>query len=329
MMSLFPGLKPDDIYFILATLIGLVIGAMLIKSTLHHNKFAGRVKALQDRRSQLKSDLMAPRKRTKKTATVVDVNFIRTIVNKLNLLQQSQVGKINKLLLNAGCRSKDAIFIYAFFQLVMPIFMFGLALFMANIDWSDPFAVQWKPFSVILAGYIGVKMPSLFLINKRDKRYHAIQKGLSDTLDLLLVCAEAGLSLAAGLIRVARELASTYPEMAEELELTSIELGFLPDRKKALSNLAERVDMNEIRGVVGVLFQTEKYGTPVAQALRVFAAEFRTQRMLRAEQKAARLPALLTLPMVLFILPPLFVVILTPAMLKMSDQLLGSGGAMR
>jgi tight adherence protein C len=327
MISLFPGLKPDDIYFILATVIGLFIVAMLVKSTMHHNRFAGRVKILQERRQQLKSELMAPRKRAKKNTASVNVSFIRKIVNSLNLLQQTQVEKINKLLLNAGCRSKDAIFIYAFFQLVLPFVMLAVALLTVNIDWSDPFAVQWKPFSVILAAFIGVKMPSLFLINRRDKRYYAIQKGLSDTLDLLLICAESGLSLGAGLVRVSKELANTYPEMAEELELTSIELGFLPDRKKALTNFADRVDMNEVRGIVGVLIQTEKYGTPVAQALRVFAAEFRTQRMLRAEQKAARLPALLTLPMVVFILPPLFVVILTPAMLKMSDQLLG--GAMR
>src|SRR5262249_23731689 len=126
-------------------------------------------------------------------------------------------------------------------------------------------------------------------------------------------------SLTASLDRVSRELGSVYPEMAEELSLTSIELSFLPDRKKALGNLAERVDIPEIRGIAGVLIQTEKYGTPVSQALRVLAAEFRTQRMLRAEQKAARLPAIMTIPMILFILPTLFVVILTPAIFRVLE----------
>ena len=106
--------------------------------------------------------------------------------------------------------------------------------------------------------------------------------------------------------RVSRELAMTYPEMAQELSMTSIEIGFLPDRNKALSNLAERCTLPEVRGIVSVLIQTEKYGTPIAQALRVLSAEFRQSRMLRAEQKAARLPALMTVPMILFILPVLF-----------------------
>jgi tight adherence protein C len=153
--------------------------------------------------------------------------------------------------------------------------------------------------------------------NARTKRYAVIQKGLPDGLDLMMICAEAGLSLSASLDRVSRELNLPYPELAEELGTTSIELGFLPDRKKALTNLAERVNMQEVRGIVSVLIQTEKYGTPISQALRVLSAEFRTQRMLRAEQKAARLPAIMTVPMIVFILPTLFVVIIAPAVIKL------------
>jgi tight adherence protein C len=166
--------------------------------------------------------------------------------------------------------------------------------------------------------YFGFKLPGLLVVNARTKRFYAIQKSLSDTLDLMMICAEAGLSLAAALDRVARELGGTYPEMAEELSLTSIEMGFLPDRKRALLNFTERVDMPEIRGITGVLIQTEKYGTPIAQALRVLASEFREQRMLRAEQKAARLPAIMTVPMIIFILPTLFIVVMAPAIIKLS-----------
>jgi len=176
---------------------------------------------------------------------------------------------------------------------------------------------------VLGAAYFGLKFPGIMVVNKRNKRYYAIQKSLSDTLDLLMICAEAGLSLAAALDRVARELSTTYPEMAEELSLTSIELGFLPDRKKALTNFAERVDMPEVRGIAGVLVQTEKYGTPIAQALRALASEFREQRMLRAEQKAARLPAIMTVPMIIFILPTLFIVVLAPALIKLSRTMAG------
>ncbi len=133
----------------------------------------------------------------------------------------------------------------------------------------------------------------------------------------MTICAEAGLSLATMLDRVSRELAIAYPEIAEEMAMTSVEIGFLPDRNQALSNLAERCTLREVRGIVSVFIQTEKYGTPIAQALRVLSAEFRQARMLRAEQKAARLPALMTVPMIVFILPTLFIVILAPAIVKL------------
>jgi tight adherence protein C len=319
--SLMIGLQGSDLYFIITALAAVVILALLGRSFLYHNKFAVRVKALQDRRAQLRSQLMAPRKRTRnKAAQGASVSFMRDIVNKMNLVQKSQIGKINKLMINAGYRSKDAIFVFTFFQLICPIIALAIAFAVTKIDLSAPFATKWKAFSVVSMAYFGFKLPSIMVINSRTKRHYAIQKSLSDTLDLMMICAEAGLSLAASLDRVARELGGTYPEMAEELSLTSIEMGFLPDRKRALINLAERVDMPEVRGITGVLIQTEKYGTPIAQALRVLASEFREQRMLRAEQKAARLPAIMTVPMIIFILPTLFVVVLTPAIIKLSEN---------
>jgi tight adherence protein C len=316
MSTFFPGVAPDDIYFLLTALIGLGVMLTVGKSYLHHNKFATRVKVLQERRTQLRKEMMMPRRR-KKTGQGGSVTFMRNIVNKMNLLQKSQVGKINHLLINAGYRSKDAIFVFTFFQLICPIITLAMTLAAAKIDFSNPFAVKWKLFFVLGGAWGGLKFPGIAVMNARNKRYYSIQKGLSDTLDLMMICAEAGLSLGASLDRVARELGGTYPEMAEELGLTSIELGFLPDRKKALTNLADRVDMPEIRGITGVLIQTEKYGTPVAQALRVLASEFREQRMLRAEQKAARLPAIMTIPMIIFILPTLFIVVLAPAAIKL------------
>jgi tight adherence protein C len=320
LQSLLPiGLQGSDGFFIIIAVGALLIFTLVGKSFAYHNKFAVRVKALQDRRAQLRADLMAPRRRTRKTGPTTGINLMRDTVNKLNLLQKSQIGKINHLLVNAGYRSKDAIFIFTFFQLVCPIIALAVAMAVSKIDLAAPFASKWKPVFVMGMAYVGFKLPGVLVINACTKRYYAIQKSLSDMLDLMMICAEAGLSLAASLDRVARELGGTYPEMAEELALTSIEIGFLPDRKRALSNLAERVDMPEIRGIVGVLIQTEKYGTPIAQALRVLAGEFRTQRMLRAEQKAARLPAIMTVPMILFILPTLFIVVLAPAMIKLSD----------
>jgi tight adherence protein C len=318
--NLLVGLPRDSAMFLVAAVVTIAVVWIFLKNVLHHNKFAVRVKALQERRAQLRADLITPRKRTRNQAPV-GMDLMRMVVNKLNLIQKSQVGKINRMMINAGYRTKDAIFIFAFFQLVLPVFFLVVAIVASKIEFAHPFATKWKPLFILGMAFLGLKLPSIIVMNARNKRYYEIQKSLSDTLDLMMICAEAGLSLAAALDRVSRELVLAYPEMAEELMLTSIEIGFLPDRKRALQNLAERVDMPEIRGIVGVLIQTEKYGTPIAQALRVLASEFRTARMLRAEQKAARLPAIMTVPMIIFILPTLFIVVLSPALIRVSHNM--------
>jgi tight adherence protein C len=157
--------------------------------------------------------------------------------------------------------------------------------------------------------------------NLTGKRQLALARALPDSLDLLVICAESGLSLDAALDRVANEIGAASPALAEELSLTSIELGFLPDRRQALLNLNRRTNLPSIRGVVNTLLQTEKYGTPLSQSLRVLANEFRDQRLLKAEEKAARLPATLTVPMIVFILPVLFIVLIGPAVIKVMDNL--------
>ena len=141
-------------------------------------------------------------------------------------------------------------------------------------------------------------------------------------MDLLVICAESGLSLDSGLERVSREIGNASPDLAEELQLTSVELGFLPERRQALLNLNRRTNLGAIRGVVNTLVQTEKYGTPLSQSLRVLANEFRDQRLLRAEEKAARLPATLTVPMIIFILPVLFIVLIGPAIISVLDNMI-------
>ena len=137
--------------------------------------------------------------------------------------------------------------------------------------------------------------------------------------------AEAGLTVDSAFARVARELGRAYPELGEEFSLTAIELGFLTDRRQAFENLATRVDLEAVKGVVTTMIQTEKYGTPLASALRVLSAEFRNERMMRAEEKAARLPAIMTIPLICFILPTLFVVILGPAACSISDAFINGG----
>jgi tight adherence protein C len=177
--------------------------------------------------------------------------------------------------------------------------------------------------AMVIAGYKG---PELFLKNKAKKRTHAIRKGLPDALDLLVICAEAGLTVDAAFNRVAKELGRAYPELGDEFALTAIELSFLTERRQAFENFAYRVDLDAVRGVVTTMIQTERYGTPLASALRVLSAEFRNERMMRAEEKAARLPAIMTVPLILFILPVLFIVILGPAACSISDAFSGGIG---
>jgi tight adherence protein C len=189
---------------------------------------------------------------------------------------------------------------------------------------------DWTPIKKLafFAGALGLgyKGPEIYLKNIIQKRTNLVRKGLPDALDLLVICAEAGLTVDAAFGRVARELGRAYPELGDEFTLTSIELSFLTERRMAFENLAYRVDLEAVRGVVTTMIQTERYGTPLASALRVLSAEFRNERMMRAEEKAARLPAIMTVPLICFILPVLFIVIIGPAGCALMDGFRGQNG---
>ena len=224
-------------------------------------------------------------------------------------------------LAQAGYRSKDAPVIFAFMKAILPI-VFGavaaIAIYVLKVYEMTPL---WK--LVCTAGSVGLGFyaPDIVIKNGADRRKTAIRKGLPDSIDLMVICAEAGLGMDAAFSRVSREMVKATPEVADEFGLTSIELSFLPERRLALENLSERTGMEEVRAVVNTLLQTEKYGTPLANSLRVLSAEFRNERLMRAEEKAAKLPAILTVPMIIFILPPLFIVLMGPAVFRIIDAL--------
>jgi tight adherence protein C len=248
---------------------------------------------------------------------------MKTMLSSLKVLQDEQLKVAQRKLMQAGIRSKDWAVAVIFGRLVLPIVIGGIMLFW--VYGTDGWA-EWSPLKkygiVAVSFLLSYKAPDIFLKNKIAKRSDAIRKGLPDALDLLVICAEAGLTVDAAFHRVARELGRAYPELGDEFTLTGIELGFLTERRQAFENLAMRVDLDAIKGVVTTMIQTEKYGTPLASALRVLSAEFRNERMMRAEEKAARLPAIMTVPLILFILPVLFVVILGPAACSIKDALL-------
>lgn len=286
-----------------------------------------RVKALNDRREQLKAGITAStsKRRAKLVHKSEATDRIRDFLASLKVLQDSQVKAAQAKLLQAGIRSKDWAVAVIFGRMVLPIVFGGPMLYL--VYGTDQFA-EWSPlkaYGLVAASFIGAyKAPDIYLNNKIQKRTQAIRKGLPDALDLLVICAEAGLTVDAAFHRVAKELGRAYPELGDEFALTAIELGFLTDRRQAFENLARRTDLDSIKGVVTTMIQTEKYGTPLASALRVLSAEFRNERMMRAEEKAARLPAIMTVPLILFILPVLFIVILGPAACSINDALLSS-----
>jgi tight adherence protein C len=323
-----PKLLGVDIFMVATLLAGMSTLALMVAiwaATTVRDPMARRVKALNERREQLKAGITAsPSKRRAKLNPTNEMNDrMRASLVWLKVLQESQVKQAQIKLMQAGIRSKDAAYAVIFARMMLPIVIGGgtvLAIYAFGWlgDWTP-----MKRLGVAAFALIGsYKAPDYFVKNKVDKRSAAIRKGLPDALDLLVICAEAGLTVDAAFHRVARELGRAYPELGDEFALTAIELGFLTDRRSAFENLAMRIDLDAVRGVVTTMIQTEKYGTPLASALRVLSAEFRNERMMRAEEKAARLPAIMTVPLILFILPVLFIVILGPAACAISDQFL-------
>ncbi len=310
----------------LAAVAALAMMFALYTATTVRDPMAGRVKALNERREQLKAGIVASsgKRRAKLNQKNETADKMRSFLGSLKMLQESQLKQAQTMLVQAGIRSKDAALAVIFGRLILPIVIGGIVVTgLYVLGWK----ADWTPFKRFGAAAISLifayKLPDIILQNKVTKRSDAIRKGLPDALDLLVICAEAGLTVDAAFHRVAKELGKAYPELGDEFALTAIELGFLTERRHAFENLAGRVKLEAVRGVVTTMIQTEKYGTPLASALRVLSAEFRNERMMRAEEKAARLPAIMTVPLILFILPVLFVVILGPAACAISDNFIG------
>ena len=307
---------------ILAAVATFAVLVAIYAATTVRDPMARRVKALNERREQLKAGITASSGKRRKSLTQKNetTDRMRSFLKSFKALQEEQLQQAQQMLAQAGIRSKDKAVAIIFGRMILPI-VIGTAVTMAVFvfGWQAE-AGAFKKFMIVAGSFVlSYKAPDLYIQNKVTKRSKAIQKGLPDALDLLVICAEAGLTVDAAFQRVAKELGSAYPELGDEFALTAIELGFLTERRQAFENLAYRVKLEAVKGVVTTMIQTEKYGTPLASALRVLSAEFRNERMMRAEEKAARLPAIMTIPLILFILPTLFIVILGPAACSIND----------
>ena len=325
-----PTLLGVDVIWVGTILAGLAAVAVMFAvyaAVTIRDPMAKRVKSLNDRRDQLKSGILT--QTAKKRASLVRKNETADKMNDtlsaLKVLQQSQVEVIQRKLAQAGIRKKELGIVVIFARMVLPVVLGGFVGFVVyGLNYFPEWGGMKRLMAFAAAVGVGYKGPELYIGNLISKRTDAIRKGLPDALDLLVICAEAGLTVDAAFNRVARELGRAYPELGDEFALTAIELSFLNERRQAFENLAWRVNLDAVKGVTTTMVQTERYGTPLASALRVLSAEFRNERMMRAEEKAARLPAIMTVPLIIFILPTLFVVILGPAACSISDNLIGT-----
>ncbi len=241
---------------------------------------------------------------------------IQTIVERFNLSKWVGQEEARLKLVQAGYRGQAPYITYLFFRMVTPVaaFLFALFYLFIVLNFNQPATVKFG--ICIAAAYVGMHLPLVLLKSKIQKRQLSIKRAFPDTLDLLLICVESGMSVEAAFKKVSDEIGSQSVALAEELTLTTAELSYLPDRRQAYENLAKRTDLEGVKSVCMALQQAERYGTPLAGMLRVMAQENRDMRMAEAEKKAAGLPPKLTVPMILFFLPVLFVVILGPAVIK-------------
>src|SRR5215831_6799551 len=247
--------------------------------------------------------------------------YMQRIVDQFNLAKWVGQEEARALLVQAGYRGQAPYITFLFFRLVMPAVMLLFSLFylFVVIELDQPPLI--KLGLCIGATYLGMHVPGLFVKNKIARRQVSIKRAFPDALDLLLICVESGMSIEAGFKKVSAEIGSQSIPLAEELTLTTAELSYLQDRRQAYENLGKRTNLDGVKSVCMALQQAERYGTPMAQTLRVMAQENRDMRMAEAEKKAAALPPKLTVPMILFFLPVLFIVILGPAAIKVMETM--------
>jgi tight adherence protein C len=273
-----------------------------------------RLKALRTRRMKTRSDNSAHQVKPSPKST--SIGLMRMLANRLNLLRGAAADQTTRKLRHAGYLSRDAAVVYVFIKLALPLSLGFVMIFSTSVtnllvvseDLVLPICI-----GAVLAGFV---MPEVYIKNAAAKRREILNYVLPEGLDLLTICVEAGLSIDAAFRRVSREMQSSMPELAAEFEITAIELTYLPDRQQALENLSERTGSPAVSALVNALRQTEKYGTPLAGSLRVLSQEFRQTRASKAEEKGARMPALMTVPLMVFILPTLITVLLAPAIMS-------------
>ncbi|WP_068083315.1 type II secretion system F family protein [Polycladidibacter stylochi] len=240
---------------------------------------------------------------------------VRHFVEKYNLKNLLSNEDTTNRLKQAGYRGQGPLYTYLIMRIIMPVLLLVVSIFYTMILLGDQVSQSQAVLISLGVAILGFFSPNIFIQNKITKRQQDIRRAWPDAMDLMLICVESGVSVEGAFKKVAEEIGVQSAALAEELSLTNAELSFLDDRTKAYTNLIDRTGLDAIKDTMLAMTQSERYGTPVGQALRVLADEVRLQRMQEAERKAAALPPKLTVPMITFFLPVLIVVIIMPAMM--------------
>jgi tight adherence protein C len=315
--------KLHDTHFIVTVLTAIAAMATVITIAmpyLANDNLARRMKAVGIERSKIRA---REREKLARDQRVVlrsaPKPYMQTIVDKLNLKKHLGQDEARATLMQAGFRGQGPYVAFLFFRMIAPIAMFAFALLYVFVIVEFGWPTMVKIGAALAAAWLGMKIPHLFLKNLTKRRQLSIRRAFPDSLDLLLICVESGMSIEVAFRRVSQEIGTQSIPLAEEFTLTTAELSYLQDRRTAYDNLAARTNLDGVKAVCTALVQAERYGTPLGTALRVLAQENRDMRMADAEKKAAGLPPKLTVPMILFFLPVLFVVILGPAFIRVME----------
>jgi len=309
---------PHFLAFLLAGLGCAATALMVVVPLLQTDNLSRRIKAVSTERERIRvrerERLAASQNKT--PLRVKPSTMLKNLVDGLNLTSWLSTEKAKETLAKAGFRGAGAEYAFVMFRLIAPIgFALAAAVYIFVIArWTQPLPMRIG--FVMLAMYLGVKAPELYLRNATGKRQKSLERAYPNTLDLMLICAESGMSIEHSVRKVSGEVGVESIDMAEELTLVAAEMSYLQDRRTAFENFSGRTGLESIRSLTTVLIQSERYGTPLGSALRVLSQESRDQRMNAAEKKAASLPPTLTVPMILFFLPGLFAAILTPAAIQ-------------
>lgn len=309
--------NPQVLLTVLVAMAVFATALTLLLPTLSRDRLPSRMRVMAIERDKMRANRIAELgKKDGASLRQTPKGLIVQIVDKLNLRQSFDTDEVRNKLKMAGLRGQGPLVIYMFFRLAMPIIaMIGALIYMFLIATFDYPPIVKVGISVGI-GYIGYYLPNMFIENNIQRRQQSIKQAFPDALDMLLICVQSGMSIEAAFGKVAAEVGTTSVELAEELTLTTAELSYIGERRQAYENLGRRTGIPGVKSVATALIQAERYGTPVGQALRVMAKENRDARMSEAEKKAAALPPKLTVPMIIFFLPVLFVVIIGPALIQ-------------